>query len=133
MKVAARRGVEKLEKVMNVSGWEDTIFGIDNNIDLLDELADLDPGSIVEEVSDLVTIAAKQGAEGEEQDHALLAATLLAIWAGAPFSDSELAQDYPFILSLRGKGDEDIREVAAELLENADSEEDLDPYIEALS
>ncbi|MFC6318399.1 DUF4259 domain-containing protein [Corynebacterium gerontici] len=116
-----------------MSGWEDAIFGIDNNIDLLDELADLDASSIVAEVSDLVTIATKQGAEGDEQDNALLAATLLAIWAGAPFSDSELAQDYPFILSLRGKGDEDTREAAAALLEAVESDEDLDPYIEALS
>ncbi|AZA09826.1 DUF4259 domain-containing protein [Corynebacterium pseudopelargi] len=116
-----------------MSGWEAEVFEVESNIDLLDELADLDSESIVEEVSDLVRIAAEQGAQAEEQDNAQLAATLLAIWAGAPFSDRELAQDYPFILGLRGRGEEDIREIAAGLLEQVESDEDLDAYIEALS
>ena len=90
-----------------MGAWDDAIFSEEVNVDFLDELANL--------------------------DEALCAATIAAIWAGAPFSAGEVADTYTFIREMRGSGSDQLREVALDVLENADVDEDLDVYIEALT
>ena len=69
-----------------MSTWDIEIFSREANTDFLDELATLDDEDIVEAVEDsckLVLSSTKLSAE--EQENGLCAATIAAIWAGAPF------------------------------------------------
>lgn len=121
-----------------MSGWENVIFTEDANVDFLDDLANLDDEGgveeVVEAVGDAIKVAQTDGHVTEVDSlNGLAAATIAAIWAGAPYSAGEIVSNYPFIRSYVGHGTEDLYEAAAELLENADTEEDLDVYIEALS
>lgn len=117
-----------------MSAWDASIFAEDVNVDFLDDLVDLDDGEIVEAVRDACLLVQKQtGASEDDVLNGLAAATIAAIWAGAPFSAGDVAEDYPFIRGLVGSGDEELNEAASELLENADTDEDLEQFIEALS
>lgn len=117
-----------------MSTWDGSIFAEDANVDFLDDLVDLDDDEIVEAVRDACLLVQKQpGASEDDVLNGLAAATIAAIWAGAPFSAGEVAENYPFIRGLAGSGDEQLNEAAAELLENADTDEDLEQFIEALS
>lgn len=117
-----------------MSAWDASIFAEDANVDFLDDLVDLDDDEIVEAMRDACLLVQRQpGASEDDVLNALAAATIAAIWAGAPFSAGEVAETYPFIRGLVGSGDEELNEAAAELLENADTDEDLDQFIEALS
>lgn len=114
--------------------WDVTVFTDELNADFLDDLAALDAEDIVEAVEDAVNLVAKQGSvTDEEQANGLLAATIAAIWAGAPFTAGEIAENYPFVRELIGSGSDALRETAAGLLENADTEEDLEVFLEALA
>ena len=115
-----------------MSTWDIEIFSREANTDFLDELATLDDEDIVEAVEDsckLVLSSTKLSAE--EQENGLCAATIAAIWAGAPFSASEVADEYPFLR-------EELSEAASAVLEAArdeteeDSDLDIEPFIEAL-
>lgn len=116
-----------------MSTWEEYILSSDVNTDFLDELADLEDEDIVEAVRDAVMLAASGDASGDEESNGLAAATIAAIWAGAPFTAGEIITEYPFIRSLAGSGDEELNEKAAELLESVEDEVDLEPFTEALS
>ena len=117
-----------------MGAWDDAIFSEEVNVDFLDELASLDEEDVLEAVEDACTVVAKQdSATDDEVKNALCAATIAAIWAGAPFSAGEVADTYTFIREMRGAGSDQLREVALDVLENADVEEDLDVYIEALT
>ncbi|MGZ7495987.1 DUF4259 domain-containing protein [Corynebacterium sp. ZY180755] len=121
-----------------MSGWENVIFTEDANVDFLDDLANLDDDGGVEEVveaiSDAIKVAQSDGHVTEvDTQNGLAAATIAAIWAGAPYSAGEIVSNYPFIRSYVGHGSEELYEAAAELLEDADTQEDLEVYIEALS
>lgn len=111
--------------------WDEKIFANDANVDFLDELANLDDDGVVEGVRDACMLGS--GGTAEEVANAHAAATIAAIWAGAPFSSSAIAEDYPFIRGLIGEGDEALNELAAGILEDVDTEEDLEPYLEALA
>ncbi|ADK28308.1 DUF4259 domain-containing protein [Corynebacterium pseudotuberculosis] len=117
-----------------MSTWEREIFSEEVNVDFLDELNDLDSDDVVEAVRDACVLATGTGRVSEdEQLNGLAAATIAAIWAGAPFSDGDLVSTYPFIREYIGEGDEALHESAAKLLEEADTEEDLEAFLEALS
>ena len=122
-----------------MSTWDIEIFSREANTDFLDELATLDDEDIVEAVEDsckLVLSSTKLSAE--EQENGLCAATIAAIWAGAPFSASEVADEYPFLRELVGDISEELSEAASAVLEAArdeteeDSDLDIEPFIEAL-
>lgn len=114
--------------------WDIAIFADDNNVDFLDEMANLDPEDIVEAVEDAVALVVSGKAVNEEETaNGILAATIAAIWAGAPFTAGEIAENYPFVRELQGSGSELLREQAATLLEDVDTEEDLEVYLEALN
>lgn len=119
-----------------MSSWDQKIFSNDDNIDFLDEIADLDEEDILEAVRDAVLLAADQySASDEERTNGLAAATITAIWAGAPFSAGEIAERFPFIRGNSGELDEQLIESAAELLEAVGDEEDEDveQFLEALA
>ena len=63
------------------------------------------------------------------------AATIAAIWSGAPFSAGEIVDSYPFIRSASAEIDEKLAEAAVSVLEAAETEDDqdVDPFVEALS
>lgn len=123
-----------------MSAWENEIFSAEANADFLDDLAQLEPDEILEAVRDAVLLAADgDTASEEERLNGLAAATIAAIWSGAPFSSGDIAEAYPFIRSNPGEVSEKLAEAALSVLENADldgevdSAADLDQFIEALS
>lgn len=117
-----------------MSTWDREIFSLDANADFLDELAQLEPDEIYEAVHDAVLLAG-DGAQASEDELAngRAAATIAAIWAGAPFSAGEIADSYPFIRSTPAELDEKLAEAAAGVLEGAETDTDIDQFIEALS
>ncbi|MCF1765652.1 DUF4259 domain-containing protein [Corynebacterium argentoratense] len=120
-----------------MGAWDDTIFRQEATVYFLDELDTLDPDDQVEAILDACTLAKGQaGADfNEDEDYVrgLCAATIAAIWAGAPYSAGDVVEEYPFIRQLIGHGDEALNEAALELLENVDMDVDIETYIEALS
>ena len=117
-----------------MSTWDVAIFNEDDNIDFLDELNDLDEDDVVEAVRDACLLVLKQPTVSEvERLNGLAAATIAAIWAGAPFSAGDVADSHPFIRELIGSGDEALNEAAAELLESVEADEDVEAFTEALS
>lgn len=120
-----------------MSTWDQEIFADDANADFLDELVDLEPEEILEAVNDAVLLAAGDSPSDEELANGRAAATMAAIWAGAPFSAGEAAEAYPFIRSNPGEISDQLAESAVAVLEAAaedtDSDTDIDQFIEALS
>lgn len=117
-----------------MSTWDENVLTSDDNVDFLDELSQLDDEDIVEAVRDAIVLAATDDTVNEvEQANALAAATIAAIWSGAPFSAGEVVSSYPFIRSLSGSTDEELAEKAVQLLEGVEEDYDLEPFIEALS
>lgn len=117
-----------------MSTWDMTIFNEDANVDFLDDIADLDHEDMVEAVRDACLLAMdKDNATEEELLNGRAAATIAAIWAGAPFSAGETADTYPFLRTAAADVDEKLVEAAVAILEDVDSEQDVDQFIEALS
>ena len=119
-----------------MSTWDEQIFTVDTNTDFLDELVDLDFDEVFEAVRDAVLLAAKQEPSEDEisdDDAFEPPSTIAAIWAGAPFSAGEIAETYPFIRMRPDEMDEQLVESAAAVLEDADTEEDLEQFLEALA
>ena len=112
------------------------IFNEDANVDFLDDLADLDFDEAVEAVRDACLLAGDKGNATEEEIlNGQAAATIAAIWAGAPFSAGETADTYSFLraTAVEVELDEKLIDAASAILEDVDSEQDVDQFIEALS
>ncbi|SIS55368.1 hypothetical protein SAMN05444817_11317 [Corynebacterium appendicis CIP 107643] len=110
------------------------IFNEDANVDFLDDLADLDFDETVQAVRDACLLAGdKDNATEEDILNGQAAATIAAIWAGAPFSAGDIADTYPFLRASSVELDEKLIDVAVAILEDVDSEQDVDQFIEALS
>lgn len=117
-----------------MSTWDQEIFTVEVNADFLDELAELESDEVMDAVRDAVLLGANQGAASEDEElNGQAAATIAAIWAGAPFSAGEVVERYPFIRMRPDELDEKLTETAAEILEAADTELDREQFIEALS
>lgn len=117
-----------------MSTWDASIFNEEANVEFLDDLTELDDEDIVEAIRDACLLVVKQpGASEVDRLNGLAAATIAAIWAGAPFSAGEVAESYPFIRALVGSGDEELNAAAAELLESTETDADLDQFTEALT
>lgn len=117
-----------------MSAWDLAIFNEDANVDFLDDLADMDHEETVEAVRDACLLAVdKDNATDDELLNGQAAATIAAIWAGAPFSAGEIADTYSFIRASSVELDEKLVDAAAAILEDVDSEQDVDQFIEALS
>lgn len=117
-----------------MGAWDIEVFENDDNVDFLDELTTYEEEDILATVTDAcVLLAEGETSTGVEENNGLAAATLAAIWAGAPFSAAEVADNYPFIRELIGQGSEKLHQAAVEILEAVETEHDIDLYIEALS
>ncbi|MDK8625661.1 DUF4259 domain-containing protein [Corynebacterium appendicis] len=117
-----------------MSTWDMAIFNEDANVDFLDDLADLDFDETVQAVRDACLLAGdKDNATEEDILNGQAAATIAAIWAGAPFSAGHIADTYPFLRASSVELDEKLIDVAGAILEDVDSEQDVDQFIEALS
>ncbi|WJY67487.1 hypothetical protein [Corynebacterium auris] len=116
-----------------MSTWDTEIFTAEANAEFLEDLAELDIEEVEAAVRDAVLLAASQSATAEEVDNGRAAATIAAIWAGAPFSAGEIADTYGFLRNGAAQVDEKVAEVALALLEDVEGEEDVDQFIEALS
>lgn len=116
-----------------MSTWDMRIFDDEANQDFLADLAELEEEDVVKAVYDACRLAVADRASEEEILNGQAAATLAAIWRGAPFSAGDVADDYPFIRDLIGSGSEELSEVAAEILEDVSSDEDVDLFLESLA
>lgn len=116
-----------------MSAWDVAIFAEDDNVEFLDELVELESSEVVEAARDACLLALNQDTVSEEERlNGLAAATLAAIWAGAPFSSGEVADAYPFIRELIGTTDEGLQVAATQMLETVEEDEDVEAFIEAL-
>lgn len=117
-----------------MSTWDMAIFDEDVNVDFLDDLAEMDFDERVEAVRDACLLARdKDNASEDDLLNGQAAATIAAIWAGAPFSAGETADTYSFLRASSAELDEKLIDAAVTILEDVDSEQDLDQFIEALS
>ena len=114
--------------------WDEYIFTSEDNVDFLDDLNSLEEDDVIEAIHDAIMLATGDNhATEEEQQNALAAATIAAIWAGAPFTAGDVVSNYPYIRDLVGYSAETLNEKATELLEEVEEEYDLEPFLEALA
>lgn len=124
-----------------MSSWDEYIFNEEQAQDFLDELAaydvDEDEDRIIEAVGDvLFELADAEHPSIDEEIIGQCAATICAIWCGAPYSAGDVVAEYPFIRHFVGDvEDEDLVKAAFDVLDAiaADSEYDLDAFVEACS
>ena len=117
-----------------MSTWDEHIFTKDVNVEFLDDLTSLEEDDIIEAIHDAIVLATDDsGATEDEKQNALAAATIAAIWAGAPFTAGDVVSDYPYIRALVGYSSDALNEKATELLEDVEEEFDLEPFLEALA
>lgn len=114
--------------------WDTYVLSDPLNEDFLLDLNDREPEDVVEAILDACRMVLSQDEPtAEELANGQVAATIAAIWAGAPYSAGELVEEYPFIRDLTGTVSEELSAAAAEVLEGVDTEEDVDSFLEALS
>lgn len=117
-----------------MSTWDTAIFSEDTNVDFLDELAGLDADERIDAVRDACLLAADSDhASEDELLNGQAAATVAAIWSGAPFSAGDIADAYPFLRGTEAELDEKLVDAAVSILENVETEEDVDQFLEALA
>lgn len=123
-----------------MTAWDVEIFSRELASEFLEDLAQReDLSDIADAIYDAVTVASAPGTvAAADEELGLAAATVVAIWAGAPLSDHELVENYPFLRrSQLGNYDEDaseeLLERAGALLDAVDSDVDVDAFIEAVS
>ncbi|AKK10522.1 DUF4259 domain-containing protein [Corynebacterium uterequi] len=115
-----------------MSTWDSAIFAEDVNEDFLVELDELSDDEVVDAVRDACLLAGDDPTE-EERLVGLAAATIAAIWAGAPFSAGDVAEEHRFITGLSGTVDEQLSAAAAAVLDQVADEHDVEQFLEALS
>lgn len=116
-----------------MSTWDTAIFNEETNVDFMDELASLDDDEVVEAVRDACLLAADDSASDDEVLNGQAAATVAAIWEGAPFSAGDIADSYPFLREAPAELDEALIDAAVAVLEAVDTEHDVDQFLEALA
>ena len=128
-----------------MSSWDTTVFTDESNAEFLDECDDLEGADLVQVLVDATTIAlnGERPDDGEDADpdfaNGLCAATIGAIWAGAPFASASTADDHPYIREGIGQCPDALQEVALQLLDREleegpeDAPDGLEPFVEALS
>lgn len=123
-----------------MSSWDEKVFADENGADFLRECDDLDDLDVIQAIHDACTVALNHAAIGEP-DHAtgLCAATIAAIWSGAPFTATLVADEHPIIRARIGSCPESLKEVAIQLLDGYletrgdETPDGLETCVEALS
>lgn len=117
-----------------MSTWDEHIFTSEDNVEFLEDLKSLEEDDVIEAIHDAIMLATGESqATEEEEQNALAAATIAAIWAGAPFTAGDVVSNYPYIRDLVGYSAESLNEKATELLEEVEEKFDLEPFLEALA
>lgn len=123
-----------------MSNWDEYIFHDDDNVEFLDELVDLDQVDLFEALEDAVTLALRHAQPGDvEYLNGLCAASVAAIWCGAPFSSATVADDHPFVRQYIGQCDDKLQEQSSLLLDKElenqgeSAQEGLETFVEALT
>ncbi|WKD59716.1 DUF4259 domain-containing protein [Corynebacterium caspium] len=117
-----------------MTAWDGKVFSDALNEDFLEDLNTMDEEDIVEAVTDACRVVVSQDNPSEEElANGLAAATIAAIWAGAPYYSGEIIERYPYIRDLIGETFADLSAMASEILESVDAEEDVDTFLEALA
>ena len=123
-----------------MSSWDEYIFGEVENEDFLDELTDLDEQDLYEAVEDAVNLGLRAGDhEDPEYLNGLCAASIAAIWCGAPYSSGTVTEGYPLIREHIGACETSLQELSSKHLEKElersgdEAPEGLETYAEALS
>ena len=101
-----------------MSNWDEYIFHDDDNIEFFDELIDLEPTDLFEALEDAVTLALRHSEPGDvEYLNGLCAASVAAIWCGAPFSSASVADEHPFVREYIGQCSDKLQEQSSLLLD----------------
>lgn len=123
-----------------MSVWDEVVFHDESNIEFLDELVDLDQEEISTALEDSVILALRHAEPGDvEFTNGLCAASVAAIWCGAPFSSAVIADEYPFVREFIGQCPDTLQEQASLLLDQEldsrgdDAPEGLETFSEALT
>lgn len=123
-----------------MSSWDEYIFEEQDNEEFLDELVDLDEQDLYEAIEDAVNLGLRAGSHDDvEYLNGLCAASVAAIWCGAPFSTGAVTDEYPFIREHIGSCETSLQELSGQLLDKElertgdDAPEGLETYSEALS
>ncbi|WP_297009082.1 DUF4259 domain-containing protein [uncultured Corynebacterium sp.] len=125
-----------------MSTWDETVFTDENSTDFLtecDRVAD-DDRELVVALRDACTVALNHATPGDA-DHTtgLCAATVAAIWAGAPFTASDVVEEHPLIRARVGACPEELQEAALQVLDaqlerqGEEAPDGLETCVEALS
>lgn len=128
-----------------MSTWDETVFADDTNADFLADCDDLEGEALQTALQDACTLALDSDAadEGRAVDpdyiNGLCAATVAAIWSGAPFTSASVADEHPFIRAGIGQCPDSLQGIALELLDaeleaaGEDAPDGLETAVEALS
>ncbi|MBC2682103.1 DUF4259 domain-containing protein [Corynebacterium anserum] len=123
-----------------MSNWDEYIFHDVDNVEFLDDLVDRDPADLFQAIEDAITFALRHAQPGDvEYLNGLCAASVAAIWCGAPFSSATVADEHPFVREYIGHCDETLQEQASLLLDKEidrrgdSAPEGLETFAEALS
>lgn len=118
--------------------WDSIIFRSDAVTDLFEEVATLEDDDLADALRDACRLTAGD-ADDDEARAGLGAATVAAIWSGAPFSAGQLVDEYPFIREGIGSCPEELREAAAGAFEvlvpglPEDEQEAVEDFAEAVN
>lgn len=99
-----------------MSTWDSVIFNEDVVLELFEEVEALEGDERADVLLDACKLAVG-GAEEDEVRAGLGAATVAAIWCGAPYSAGDIVTDNPFIREGIGDCPEELREAAAEVFD----------------
>lgn len=123
-----------------MSNWDEYIFHDEDNVEFLDELVDLEPTDLFEALEDAVTLALRHAKPGDvEYLNGLCAASVAAIWCGAPFSSATVADEHPFVRHYIGQCGDILQEQSSLLLDKElenlgdSAPEGLETFSEALT
>ena len=123
-----------------MSSWDRRISEDEAVEEFFEELDDLEDDELFELVESTVKIALLQADPGDmDYSMGLGAASLVAIWHGAPYALGDLTDRFSFIRGYIGQSDNSLTDSALELLdqemERLDDQapEGLETYVEALS
>ncbi|MDO4910273.1 MAG: hypothetical protein Q3972_00830 [Corynebacterium sp.] len=121
--------------------WDSFIFSTPNNEDYLESLDHYFnegyPESVVENMLDTCLTVTDGDASEADLENAALAATITAIWLGAPYTIAEIVDQYPWIKNIGLEVDDELYDAAATVLERAaehwaDEEFEFDVFTESL-
>lgn len=139
------------QRKRKMTNWDERLFTDVTVEEFLEELeaeysdsaADEGIDTVITALEDAVVIACKQAARGDEEYRiGLGAASIASIWNGAPYSVSDIADQFSLIREGIGERTDLLQERSAQLLEmesdaleaaGEDIPEGLETYLEALS